>query len=128
MRKRFCRKILALSICSVLTAAALTGCGSPAAGGENGELYVYNWGEYIDPETLELFEEETGIKVIYDEYDTNETMYPKVAAGASAYDVICPSDYMVSKMIDNDLLQELNFDNMPNAKANIGDQYYKTAE
>lgn len=128
MRKQSGRNILALTLCSILTALSLTGCGSQSAGGENGELYVYNWGEYIDPETLELFEEETGIKVIYDEYDTNETMYPKVAAGASAYDVICPSDYMVRKMIDNDLLQELNFDNMPNAKANIGPQYYETAE
>lgn len=103
----------------------LSGCGS--SGGENGEVYVYNWGEYIDPETITMFEEETGIKVIYDEYETNETMYPKVEAGASTYDVICPSDYMIQKMIDNDMLQELNFDNMPNAKANIGAQYYEQA-
>lgn len=109
---------------AALAAATLTGCGG-SKGGENGEVYVYNWGEYIDPETIDMFEEETGIKVIYDEFDTNEAMYPKVSAGSSAYDVICPSDYMIQKMIDNDLLQELNFDNMPNAKANIGAQYYE---
>ncbi|MCM1111913.1 MAG: ABC transporter substrate-binding protein [Muribaculum sp.] len=121
-------KVMAVILSGALASAALTGCGKSLDAGQNGELYVYNWGEYIDPDTLSLFEEETGIKVIYDEYDTNETMYPKVAAGASDYDVICPSDYMVRKMIDNDLLQELNFDNMPNAKANIGAQYYETAE
>lgn len=54
-------------------------------------------------------------------------MYPKVEIGSSAYDVICPSDYMIQKMIDNDLLAELNFDNMPNAKANIGAEYYEQA-
>ena len=59
---------------------------------------------------------------VYDEFETNEIMYPKVETGASEYDVICPSDYMISKMIENDLLSELNFDNMPNAKANIGEQ------
>jgi spermidine/putrescine transport system substrate-binding protein/spermidine/putrescine transport system permease protein len=55
-------------------------------------------------------------------------MYPKVEAGSSTYDVICPSDYMIKKMIDNDLLQELDFDNMPNAKANIGAQYYEQSK
>lgn len=121
------KKFIALLLCGVMCAATLTGCGSSASG-ENGEVYVYNWGEYIDPEVITMFEEETGIKVIYDEYDTNETMYPKVAAGTSAYDVICPSDYMIQKMINNDLLQELNFDNLPNAKANIGAQYYEQSE
>ncbi len=117
------KKLLALALCGITCLTALAGCGSSNA--QNGEVYVYNWGEYIDPETLTMFEEETGIKVIYDEFDTNETMYPKVEAGSSAYDVICPSDYMIKKMIDNDLLQELNFENLPNAKANIGAQYYE---
>ncbi len=119
------KKGIALLLCGCLAAASLSGCGSES--GENGVVRVFNWGEYIDEQTLDLFEQETGIKVIYDEFDTNETMYPKVAAGASEYDVICPSDYMIQKMIDNDLLQELNFDNMPNAKANIGAQYYEQA-
>lgn len=110
-----------LALCAALT-TVLSGCGS-SGGGENGEVIVYNWGEYIDPETLDLFEEETGIKVIYDEFETNESMYPKVEAGATAYDVICPSDYMIQKMINNDLLAEINFDNIPNVK-NIGQQYF----
>ena len=91
------------------------------------QVIVYNWGEYIDPETLTMFEEETGIKVVYDEFETNEIMYPKVEAGSSAYDVVCPSDYMVQKMIENDLIQELDYDKIPNAKENIGAQYYEQA-
>lgn len=121
------KKMIALGLCTCMTAALLSGCGS-ANKYPNGKVYVYNWGEYIDPETLDMFEKETGIQVIYDEFDTNETMYPKVEAGASNYDVVCPSDYMIQKMIDNDLLQELNWDNIPNAKANIGAQYYEQSE
>lgn len=116
--KNFYFSCLALLFC--FSISLLTGCGNNA--GENGEVIVFNWGEYIDPETISMFEQETGIKVVYEEFDTNETMYPKVEAGASAYDVICPSDYMIQKMIDNDLLAEINFDNIPNIK-NIGQQY-----
>ncbi len=118
MKKSLCYSLVLLTVLSFV----LTGC-KGSGGGENGEVIVYNWGEYIDPETITLFEEETGIKVVYDEFETNEVMYPKVEAGATAYDVICPSDYMIQKMIDNDLLAEINFDNIPNVK-NIGQQYF----
>lgn len=110
-----------------LAAITLCACGQKA-GGENNTVYVYNWGEYIDPDTIDSFEEETGIKVVYDEFETNEIMYPKVESGASVYDVICPSDYMIKKMIDNDMLATLNWDNLPNAKANIGAQYYEQSK
>ncbi|MCM1200649.1 MAG: ABC transporter substrate-binding protein [Bacteroides fragilis] len=104
----------------------IAGCGS----GQDDEnvVIVYNWGEYIDPDMLELFEAETGIHVIYDEFETNETMFPKVEAGAAEYDVVCPSDYMIDKMIQNDLLMELDFDRLPNARNNIGAQYWQQAE
>lgn len=121
------KKIFILGTAALLSTAALAGCGS-SAGGENGQVIVYNWGEYIDPETIDMFEEETGIKVVYDEFETNETMYPKVESGASSYDVICPSDYMISKMIENDMLAEINFDNIPNAKSNIGAQYFEQSK
>lgn len=119
-------KALAVIAMAAASMAALTGCGS-SAGGENGKVIVYNWGEYIDPDTIKMFEEETGIEVIYDEFETNEIMYPKVESGAAEYDVVCPSDYMIDKMIQNGLLQELNYDNIPNAKKNIGAQYYEQA-
>ena len=120
MKKRLC----SLLVLSAVLSLTLMGCGGSS--GENGEVVVYNWGEYIDPETIDMFEEETGIKVVYDEFETNEMMYPKVEAGATSYDVICPSDYMIQKMIDNDLLAEINFDHIPNIK-NIGEQYMEQA-
>lgn len=107
----------------LLTSAALCGCASDK--GVNGQVIVYNWGEYIDPETIRMFEEESGIKVIYDEFETNESMYPKVESGAVAYDIACPSDYMISRMIQNGMLSEIDYDKMPNAKKNIGAQYYE---
>lgn len=90
----------------------------------NGQVIVYNWGEYIDPEIIDLFEEETGIDVIYEEFETNEIMYPKIQSGAIAYDVVCPSDYMIQRMIENGLLAEINYDHIPNLKY-IGDNYMK---
>lgn len=91
------------------------------------EIYVYNWGEYIDPEVIEMFEKETGITVHYEEFETNEEMYTIVAKGARTYDVICPSDYMVQKMIENDLLTTINYDNIPNI-TNIGEPYMESAK
>lgn len=86
------------------------------------QVIVYNWGEYLDPEVITKFEEETGINVIYEEYETNEIMFPKIQSGAIAYDVVCPSDYMIQRMIENNLLAEINWDHIPNIK-NIGADY-----
>lgn len=91
------------------------------------QVIVYNWGEYIDPKVIDMFEEETGITVVYEEFETNESMYPKVQAGAVSYDVVCPSDYMIQRMIENNLLAEINFENIPNIK-NIGEQYMKQSQ
>jgi spermidine/putrescine-binding protein len=102
-----------ISLISLLIFISIfTGCASK----EGEKVYVYNWGDYIDLETISLFEEETGIKVVYDEFQTNEEMFPKIQSRAVSFDVVCPSDYMIQKMIENDLLQELNFDNIPNLK------------
>ena len=120
------KSIAAVLLMTCFLSFVLSGCGK-SAGRENGEVIVYNWGEYIDPETITMFEQETGIKVVYDEYETNEIMYPKVEAGATAYDVLCPSDYMIQKLIENDLLQEINFDHIPNVK-NIGQQYFDSSK
>lgn len=128
MKKKFA--LLSLTLAAILSAASLTSCGSKdstsssdgSTAADAGEVVVYNWGEYLDPEVIDLFEEQTGIHVVYDEYETNEIMYPKVEMGAVSYDVICPSDYMIQKMIENDLLAELNFDNIPNIE-NIGEDY-----
>ena len=106
------RKGIVLTTIAVAALCVFTGCGKKAS--DDNQVVVYNWGEYMDPEVLSMFEEETGIKVIYDEFETNEIMYPKVESGASAYDCICPSDYMIAKMIENDLLAKIDFNNLPN--------------
>ena len=89
--------------------------------GQSLSINVYNWGEYIstgaDEGTLDVngeFEKLTGIKVNYTNYATNEELYAKLKGGGAAYDVIIPSDYMISKMIKENLIQPLDFDNIPN--------------
>ncbi len=123
------RRIVAMVTASVIFVAAMGGVVYARVTAKEyiGEVNVYNWGEYIDPAVIEMFEEKTGYKVNYEEFETNEEMYPIVANGARSYDVICPSDYMIEKMIQNDLLMELNKANIPNLKY-IGAQYMKNAE
>ena len=89
--------------------------------GKGLSINVYNWGEYIstgaDEGTLDVngeFEKLTGIKVNYTNYATNEELYAKLKGGGAAYDVIIPSDYMISKMIKEKMIQPLDFSNIPN--------------
>ncbi|MEN2768674.1 ABC transporter substrate-binding protein [Ornithinibacillus xuwenensis] len=87
------------------------------AGGEkelSDELIVFNWSEYIPQEVIEGFEEEYGVDVVYSTYNSNHEMLTKVQSGTVAYDLVFPSDYYVKQMVENDLLQEINFDNIPN--------------
>ena len=118
------KKSLVLLLCLCLGLMTI-GCGGKSS--PNGKVVVFNWGEYIDPDVLTMFQEETGIEVVYDEFETNEIMYPKVESGAAKYDVICPSDYMIQKMIEHDLLAEINFDNVPNS-TNIGKDYWNQSK
>jgi len=124
-------------LCICLTSVFFVACGKnntdtteqegqADAQGDN-VVMVYNAGEYIDPEVPKLFEEETGIKVIYDTFETNEEMYPVIQAGGVVYDAVCPSDYMIEKMMQNHLLQEVDFNNVPNIKE-IGKDYMKMCE
>lgn len=117
------KKLIVLLFVFVMSIGLMTGCGK-----DNREkVYVYNWGEYIDPDVKELFEKETGIKVVYEEFEQNEDMYARIKAGAVQYDVVCPSDYMIQRMIDEDLLAEINFDNIPNIQ-NIDPAYLKSSQ
>lgn len=110
MKKNVFALVLTLVMVMSLT-IGLAGCGNSAT---NGEVNVYNWGEYIDEELLDKFTKETGIKVNYDTYSDNESLYSMLSSGSANYDVVIPSDYMISRMIDEDMLEELNFDNIPN--------------
>lgn len=110
------KRLFALLLCLVLTLSALPV--TAHAAGE--EITVYNWGQYISDGTddsldvIAAFEEATGIKVHYMTFDSNESMYTKLKTGGASYDVIIPSDYMVAKLIEEDMLEPLDFANIPN--------------
>ncbi|MFF2449486.1 PotD/PotF family extracellular solute-binding protein [Neobacillus sp. NPDC058068] len=77
---------------------------------------VFNWGDYIDPDLIKKFEKETGIKVIYETFDSNEAMMTKIEQGGTNYDIAVPSEYMIDKMRHEDLLLPLDHSKLPNLK------------
>lgn len=79
-------------------------------------LTIYNWGDYIDPELIAEFEEESGMKVVYQTFDSNEAMMTKIQQGGTTYDVVIPSEYAISKMKEEDLLIPLDHSKLPNLK------------
>ncbi|MBQ2840490.1 MAG: ABC transporter substrate-binding protein [Oscillospiraceae bacterium] len=85
---------------------------------------VYNWGDYIAPGVIDKFEEETGMRVIYEMFETNEDMYTKIKNSNNSYDVIIPSDYMIERMIAEDMLAEIDMSAITNY-ANIDEEYKK---
>lgn len=117
------KKIIAVLL-SLSLLFAFCSCGEEkqTTDGNAASINVYNWGEYIDQSVLDDFEEQTGIHVNYTTYASNEEMYSKIVSGAASYDVIIPSEYMIAKMIDEDLIAELDFSNIPNYQY-IGDEY-----
>ena len=135
------KKALALT-CAMTMAASLflTGCGGNSnsftsstdsnsdsnSGSSNGSgkrvVNVCSWGEYIDEDLIYQFEDETGIRVNYQTAESNEALYSLINMGGADFDVIVPSDYMIGRLIEEDMLAELNYDNIPNY-AKIGDQY-----
>ena len=101
--------------------------------GQNISINVYNWGEYIsdgaEEGTINVnkeFEELTGIKVNYSTYASNEELYAKLKSGGASYDIIIPSDYMIGRMIKEDMLEPLNFENIPNFQ-HINEQFVNPA-
>ena len=108
------KKVLSVLLAAAMVAILFTMGGCSGAQGQN-VLRVYNWGDYIDEEVLSIFEEETGIKVIYDTFETNESMYTKIkTTGTSTYDIVIPSDYMIKRMADEGLLAEIDMSNLEN--------------
>lgn len=77
-------------------------------------LTIYNWGDYIDPDLIKQFEQESGIKVIYQTFDSNEAMMTKISQGGTAFDISIPSEYAISKMKEENLLQKLDHGKLPN--------------
>ncbi len=111
------KKVVAVLLTAMLL---LTGCGGSGASSADAvekygsdTLKVYNWGEYVGDNVISDFEKEFGVKVIYEMFDSNEMMYTKLQAGDS-YDVLVPSDYMIERLINEGMLQELDLDLIPN--------------
>lgn len=100
------------------TLLVLVGCATPSK--ENKVLRVFNWGAYIDPELVKTFESENGVKVTYELFESNEAMYTKLQGG-DTYDVIVPSDYTVQRLVQEDLLQAIDYSKVPNYKPIIDD-------
>ena len=125
MKKSF---VFVLALLLLVSAVPLS------ASATNGKttINVYNWGQYISDGTdgyidvNKAFTEATGIEVNYMTYDSNETLYTKLKTGGSSYDIIIPSDYMISRLIEEDMLEEINFDNIPNYQY-IDEAYKNTA-
>jgi len=105
------RIIILIIVLSILSTMFLTGCG---ARDSTEVVYVHNWGYFIDRRVLDKFYEEYGIRVIYNEFESNETLYALLRVGGIIADVVIPSDYLIARLIEEDRLYELNFDNIPN--------------
>jgi len=103
--------IVTIVLCLLLSVLAV-GCGPRA--GSNGVVNVHNWGEFINDDVIKMFERETGIRVNYSTFETNESIYALMRRGGANIDVIIPSDYMIARMIEEDMLEELDFSNIPN--------------
>ena len=132
------KKYISMALCAVLATGMLSGCGEKADEvainiedkayyeqfkNQDISINVYNWGEYLadgsESGMLDVnkeFEELTGIKVNYTTYATNEEMYAKIKGGGADYDIIIPSDYMISRMIKEDMLAKIDYSQMPNTK------------
>lgn len=123
--KNLMKRLIGFSF-AVLMIFSMTACG----GEKKTTITVYNWGDYIDESVIGEFEEKYGINVNYEMYDTNEAMYQKIKPGAVNYDIAFPSDYMISKMIKEDMLHKIDFNNIPNYKyidENFKDLEYDSA-
>jgi len=110
------RSVIAV-FAAATVAAALCGCGPSKP-----KLHLYNWSDYIDPEIVKEFEQQFNCKVVTDTFDLNESMFAKLKAGATGYDIVFPSSYMVELMRDQGFIQEIDVSRIPNL-ANLDHDY-----
>jgi spermidine/putrescine transport system substrate-binding protein len=120
--KRLVQMFLIISLVSALLLYAISRLNSSQGFTSSNTLTIYNWGDYIDTDLIERFEEETGIKVIYETFDSNEAMMTKIEQGGTTYDIAIPSEYMIDKMRQEDLLVPLDHSKLPNLK-NIDERF-----
>lgn len=120
--KNLIQAFLAVLVVSIVCLIAINRLNASAGYSSANTLTVFNWGDYIDEEVIDQFEEETGITVIYETFDSNEAMMTKIKQGGTTYDIAVPSEYMIQKMMEEDLLIELDHTKLPNLK-NIDERF-----
>ena len=125
MKKRL---LSAFLIAALASSTLLVGGCKNSGGSESSEsLTIFNYGEYIDPDVLDQFTEETGIEIKYEEALTPDELYTKYSSGAIEYDLVCTSDYMLQKLIAEGELQEIDINALEN-KDNIGEKYWEFSQ
>jgi len=112
--KKLTNAFIIIIVTSAVLLLAIYQLNSQAGFSGDNTLNVYNWGDYIDPDLISQFEEETGIKVIYETFDSNEAMLMKIQQGGTHFDIAVPSEYAIAKMINHDLLHEIDHTKLPN--------------
>ncbi|MCI5698041.1 MAG: ABC transporter substrate-binding protein [Clostridiales bacterium] len=119
---KFISVVVVMAIC-VAGGLAIGGCGNKT----DEKVSIYCFGDYIDPILIRDFEKETGIKVVYSTFDTNEELYPVIKNNGADYDVICASDYMIEKLREEGHLDKLDKSEIPNLK-NVLPEFMKKVE
>lgn len=114
--KQLIRALAAVIIVSVGLILLVNKLNSAQGYSSGNTLTIFNWGDYIDQDLIKRFEKETGIKVIYETFDSNEAMLTKIEQGGTSYDIAVPSEYMIEKMREEDLLLPIDHSQVPNLK------------
>ena len=122
------KKTISLILAMCMVCCLFSGCSSSeTSSGEGTELTVFNYSEYMDPEMITQFTKETGIFVNYEEATTPEELYTKYSSGAINYDLVCTSDYMIKRLIDEGQAQEIDLKSLENYN-NIDPKFMKLSE
>lgn len=114
--KKLIQALTAVLIVSFALLYIVSGLNSSQGYTSGNTLTIFNWGDYIDADLVDKFEQETGIKVIYETFDSNEAMMTKIEQGGTAYDIAVPSEYAIEKMKEDDLLLPVDHSKIPNLK------------
>lgn len=120
--KKLLQAFVPILIVSIVLLFVISSLNSSQGYSSKNKLTIYNWGDYIDADLIEQFEKEAGITVVYETFDSNEAMMTKIEQGGTAYDVAVPSEYMIDKMIQEDLLLPLDHEKLSNLN-NIDDRF-----
>ncbi|MGV3489393.1 MAG: ABC transporter substrate-binding protein [Tuberibacillus sp.] len=114
--KQLIRLFISIFACALVLMFVASRLNSSEGYSGNDTLTIYNWGDYIDPALIKKFEKQSGIKVVYQTFDSNEAMLTKIEQGGTIFDIAVPSDYMISKMKDEHMLIPLDHKELPNLK------------